>query len=76
MPPDRQSVESAIQHMRTTLTTSLPNFDLNIGYYDVKKEGRASKDLVKIRYRHQEGNDGCEKGIAPLRAGILNCEFK
>lgn len=70
VPVDRKSVEDAIQHMRTTMTPSLPNFDLTIGYYDINIEDGASKDLVKIRYRRQGRDDGCD-----LRAGSLDCEF-
>jgi hypothetical protein len=71
VPVDRKSMENALQHKRTTMIPSLPNFNLTIGYYDVNIEDGASKDLVKIRYRRQGRDDGCD-----LRAGSLDCEFK
>jgi hypothetical protein len=70
VPVDRKSIENALQHMRTTMTPSLPNIDLTIGYYDVNIEDGASEDLVKIRYRRQRRDDGCD-----LQAGSLDCEF-
>jgi hypothetical protein len=78
-PTDNQSVKNAIESMRTTPGTPLPDFDLTIGYsVPEKSSDSASKDLVTIRYRQSAGD--AEDALnpqpdEPAPIGMLECDF-
>lgn len=78
VPIGDMNVQNAIESMRRTPGTILPNFDLTIGYSDPQNTYNASKDFVKIRYRQ---NAGDSKDVSnpppdkPAPAGMLECDF-
>jgi hypothetical protein len=77
-PMDDTSVQKAIQSMRTTPGTILPNFDLRIGYSDPQNTYKASEDFVKIRYRQnaRDTKDGLNPPPdEPAPVDMLECDF-
>jgi hypothetical protein len=78
-PIDADSVQDAVDSMRASMTDPLPDFDLRIGYFDHNDLGDAkgaSRDFVKIQYRHQD--TASENSTKPKPSGsaqILDCQF-
>jgi hypothetical protein len=76
-PIDANSVQDAVESMRASMTDPLPDFDLRIGYFDhndLEDETGASRDFVKIQYRHQNIANSTEPKPSGS-AQILDCQF-
>lgn len=77
-PVDTQSVQDAIEDIQVSLSTTVPNIDMNIRFQHPRSEDEAPTDLVAIRYRQKATDDNCtlqplSNGAAPLR--FLECQF-
>lgn len=76
-PVDKDSLRDAINHIQFQRKITVPDFDLCIRYYDVNDDDHVSRDLVRIRYRKSQIDDGHGANVQPTEPrwiGSLDCD--
>jgi hypothetical protein len=70
-PVDEDSLRVAIQHIQFQRKISIPDFDLCIRYYDINDGDRVSRDLVSIRHRTSQTDDGSGANVQRTEPGLI-----